>query len=441
LPSYSMANATPFTDAFRAKVVSAERALQQVKSGDTVYLHSMAATPHALIEALVARSGELKDVALYHLIIDGEAPFVQLPHSTAFRNYSLFVSGGIMRTAVAEGRADYVPIFLSETPLLFRTGRVKVDVALVHVSPPDAHGYCSLGVSVDCTNAVVDTARHIIAQVNPRMPRTHGDAHLHISRIAAFVEVDAKLPQLENPPPSATELAIGKHVAGLIDDYATLQLGIGAIPNAVLATLTGHKGLGIHTEMFSDGIVPLVESGVITGEAKKFGHEKIISTFVIGSDVVFNFLHDNLMVEMLDVATTNNSHLIAQNPRVCAINSAIEVDLTGQICADSIGTMQFSGVGGQMDFMRGAALSEGGKPIIALPSTTSKGQTRIVNTLKPGASVTTTRNHAHYIVTEYGVADLRGKSLRERARALINIAHPDQREALEKEAFERFKVL
>ncbi|MDX2063853.1 MAG: acetyl-CoA hydrolase/transferase C-terminal domain-containing protein [Bacteroidia bacterium] len=435
-----MALPTPLLDLYRSKLKTPEAALAAVASGDTVFLHGMAATPHTLIDALVARHAALKDITLYCLHMDGEAAFTKPEYSGSFFTRALFVSPNL-RKAVAEGRADYVPIFLSETPLLFRTRRVQVDVALVHVSEPDSHGYCSLGTSVDCTNAVVDTARKVIAQVNPRMPRTHGDAHIHLSRIDALVEVDTPLPQLETPPPTELELAIGRNVASLIDDYATLQMGIGAIPNAVLAALTGHKGLGVHTEMFSDGVVPLVESGVITGERKKFGHEKIAATFVIGTQRLFDFLHDNLMVEMLDVAITNNTNVIAQNDKVAAINSAIEVDLTGQICADSIGTYQYSGVGGQMDFMRGAARSEGGKPIIALPSVTSKNESRIVCTLKPGASVTTTRSHVHYVVTEYGVAELYGKTLRERAKALIGIAHPDHREALSREAFDRFKNL
>lgn len=421
---------------YSSKVKTAEEALAVVKSGDTVYLHSMAATPQTLIKALVGRAPELRGVNIYCLIVDGEADFVKAEYQESFNTKTIFVAGN-MRQAVQENRADYIPIFLSESPVLFRSGMVKVDVALMHVSEPDAHGYCSMGTSVDCSNAVADTAKYIIAQVNPNMPRTHGDAHIHISKINAIVEVQDALPELPVTPPNELELAIARHVAGLIPDYATLQMGIGGIPNAVLSLLGNHKGLGVHTEMFSDGVIDLVEKGIITGEAKRIGHEKMIATFVIGSKRLFDFMHDNMMIEMLDVAYTNDTSVIRQNDNVCAINSALEVDLTGQICADSIGTYQFSGVGGQMDYMRGAALSKGGKPIIAMPSATGKGQSRIVTTLNLGASVTTTRAHAHYIVTEYGVAYLYGKSLSERAKALIEIAHPDHRERLAKEASER----
>ena len=350
---------------------------------------------------------------------------------------ALFV-GANVRRAVEEGRADYLPVFLSEVPSLFRTGILPLDVALVHVSPPDRHGYCSLGVSVDVTRAAVQTARTVIAQVNPRMPRTHGDGLIHVDQIDALVEVDE--PIHEMPPHDLTdeERAIGRHCAELVDDGSTLQFGIGAIPQATLAALGDHHRLGIHTEMLSDGVVDLVEKGVVTGEMKRAHPGKIVAGFAIGSRRLYDFLDDNPLVAMLDIAYVNDTAVIRRNPKVTAINSAIEVDLTGQVCADSIGDRQYSGVGGQMDFIRGAALSEGGKPIIALPSVTSSGESRIVSMLKPAAGVVTTRAHVHFVVTEHGIADLFGKNLRQRAAALIAIAHPKHRDALAAEARRRF---
>src|SRR5690606_39096941 len=339
----------------------------------------------------------------------------------SFFTNALFVSQNV-REAVNSGRGDYVPVFLSEIPLLFRRGILPIDVALIQVSPPDKHGYCSLGVSVDVTKAAVQVAKYVIAQVNPKMPRTHGSSMVHTSQINAMVAFEQDLPEVthENSG-SGTASKIGAYCAEIIEDGATLQTGIGAIPDAVLASLTNHKTLGIHTEMFSDGIIPLVEKGVITHQHKKKHPGKIVTGFVLGTRKLYDFVDDNPIISVLDIDYVNDTSVIRTNPKVTAINSAIEIDLTGQVCSDSIGTYQFSGVGGQMDFIRGAALSENGKPIIALPSTTSKGISRITASLKPGAGVVTTRAHMHYVVTEYGVAYLWGKNLKQRAQALINI--------------------
>jgi 4-hydroxybutyrate CoA-transferase len=413
------------------RAVSAEEAVTLIRSGDRVFIHSVAAAPQRLIQAMTDRSPELRGVEIVHLHTEGEAPYAAPRLRESFRVNALFV-GANVREAVQSGRADYTPVFLSEVPALFRRGVLPIDVALVQVSPPDRHGFCSLGVSVDVARAAAQTARHVIAQVNPRMPRSHGDGLIHQSAFHAMVEVDDPLPEHVTAPPGPADIAIGGHVAGLVEDGATLQLGIGSIPNAVLAALTGHRGLGIHSEMFSDGVIPLVEKGVITGEKKRVHPGKIVAGFVMGSRRLYDFVDDNPLVSMLDIAYVNDTAVIRKNPRVCAINSAIEVDLSGQVCADSIGERLYSGVGGQMDFIRGASLSEGGRPIIALPSTTSRGQSRIVPVLKSGAGVVTTRAHVHYVVTEHGVADLYGRSLRQRAKALIAIADPAHREALEK---------
>ncbi len=323
---------------------------------------------------------------------------------------------------------------------MFRRGIVNLNVAILQVSPPDRNGYCTLGVSVDTSLAAAQTAKRIIAEINPNMPRTTGDGNIHISKFHKVVEVDYKLPNLEIPPPNDVETRIGEFVAGLVDDGATLQMGIGAIPNAALHAMRNHKELGIHTEMFSDGIIPLVESGVITNQHKVKHRNYIVTGFLMGSQNLYDFVNDNPLVRVLDIEYVNDTAVIRQNPKMTAINSAIEVDLSGQVCADSIGTRIYSGVGGQMDFVRGSALSLGGKPIIALPSVTNKGISRITSMLKPGAGVVTTRAHVHYIVTEYGVANLFGKSIRERAKALIHIAHPDHRETLAKEAFDIWNV-
>ena len=421
------------------RTVTAEEALRVVKSGDRVYLHTGAALPRHLIDALVARAPELRVVEIIGMLAvgDEEAPFARPELAKSFRVNSIFVSE-VTRRAVQEGRADYLPVFLSDVPKLFRGGLLPLDVAMVSVSPPDRHGFCSLGVSVDVSRAAVQTARTVIAQVNPRMPRTHGDGLIHVDAIDFMVEVDEPLYETKPEPLSDVSRAIGRHCAELVDDGATLQIGVGAIPDATLAALSSHHRLGIHTEMLSDGVVDLVEKGVITGEAKRIHPGKVVASFAIGSRRLYDFLDDNPLVQMLDVAYVNDTAVIRRNPKVTAINSAIEVDLTGQVCADSLGELQFSGVGGQMDFIRGAALSEGGKPIIALPSETSGKVSRIVSQLKPGAGVVTTRAHVHYVVTEYGIADLFGKNLRQRAAALVAIAHPRHRDALAAEARRRF---
>ncbi len=417
--------------------ISAEEAVSVIKSGDRVFIHSVAAAPRQLIEAMTNRAPELREVEVVHLHTEGSAPYASPEYSESFRVNALFV-GANVRQAVQEGRADYLPVFLSEVPALFRKGVLPLDVALVQVSPPDRHGYCSLGVSVDATRAAVQTARKVIAQVNPHMPRTHGDGLIHIRQFNALVQVDEPLPEHAPSEPTSLELAIGQHCAGLVEDGATLQMGIGSIPDAVLAALKQHRRLGIHSEMFSDGVIDLVERGVITGEEKRTHPGKIVAGFVMGSRRLYQFVDDNPLVALLDIAYVNDTAVIRRNPKVAAINSAVEIDLTGQVCADSIGLRLYSGVGGQMDFIRGALLSEGGKPIIALPSVTSRGESRIVPFLKLGAGVVTTRAHVHYIVTEFGVADLYGKNLRQRAAALIEIAHPTHRAALEEHAFQRF---
>jgi acyl-CoA hydrolase len=422
------------------KFVSAEEAVSVIESGNRVFVHTAAAAPQQLIRAMTARSDELTNVEIVHLHTEGEAPYVDPKHRDAFRTNALFV-GPNMRQAVADGDADYIPVFLSEIPALFRRRILPVNVALIQVSTPDRHGFCSLGISVDASRAAVETANHVVAQINPNMPRTHGDGQIHVRDIDFAVNVDDPIPTAHAHTMGPVERAIGQHVANLIEDRSCLQMGIGAIPDAVLAALKDHVGLGIHTEMFSDGVIDLVESGVITGEYKTIHPRQIVGSFLVGSRRLYDFVDDNPQVLLRECSYTNDTALIRQLPRMVAINSAIEVDITGQVVADSIGTRQYSGVGGQMDFIRGASLSEGGKPIIALPSVTSRGESRIVPLPKPGAGVVTTRAHVHYLVTEHGVAYLYGKNLRQRAVALIEIAHPDHREALEKEAVGRFKRL
>jgi len=419
---------------------TAAEAVSVVRSGDRVFVHSVAAAPHALLFALAERAPELRAVEVVQLHTEGPAPYAEPEVASSFHVNALFV-GKNVRDAVARGHGDYVPVFLSEVPTLFRSGAMPLDVALITVSPPDKHGFCSLGTSVDASKAAVEAARVVVAQVNPNMPRTHGDGFLHVDQIDYAVEVDAPIPEVPRPQLSEAAKTIGIYAAGLIEDGATLQLGIGAIPDAVLAALEGHKQLGVHTEMFSDGVVDLIEKGVITGEQKRNHPGKVVASFVMGSKRLYDFVDDNPSVVLLDVAYTNDTAVIRRNPKVTAINSAIEVDLTGQVVADSLGTFQYSGVGGQMDFIRGAALSERGKPIIALPSVTRRGESRITPILKAGAGVVTTRAHVHYVVTEYGVAALHGRNLRQRAKALIGIAHPEHREALEQAAAERFRTL
>lgn len=425
------------TAAFQPKITSAENAVKKIKSGDRVFVHSVSMAPQSLVNAMCLRNNELKDVEVIHIHTEGPAPYTNPEISGSFRHNACFV-GSNARKAVQNGNADYIPIFLSEIPLLFRRGILPIDVALLMVTPPDKHGYCSLGSSVDVTLGALDSAKYIIAEINPQAPRSHGDGMIHISQIDELVEVDRPMEIVPRRTISPEEHKMGKYIAELVEDGATLQMGIGGVPDAVLSQLSNHKRLGIHTEMFSDGLIDLVERGVVTGEDKKVLPHKITSCFVMGTQKVFDFLHDNPIVAMKDSAFTNDTAIIRKNPKVIAINSAIEIDLTGQICADSIGPKQFSGVGGQMDFIRGASLSEGGKPIIALSSSTKRGESKIVPFLKEGASVTTTRAHVHYIVTEFGVVNLYGKNLKQRAKALISIAHPDHQEALEKAAFERF---
>jgi acyl-CoA hydrolase len=419
--------------------VSAEEAVQVIRSGDNVFIHTAAAAPQTLVQAMADRSSELKLVNIFQMHTEGASPYAGAGMEDSFRVHSFF-TGGNLRDAVQEGRADFIPIFLSDVPRLFRSGRVDLDVALLQVSPPDQHGFVTLGVSVDTSLAAAQSAKKLIAEINPQMPRTRGDGNLHISQFDKVVEVDYPIHTVAIVPPTETEKRIGEHIAGLVENGATLQMGIGGIPNAALAAMMNHKELGVHTEMFSDGILPLVEKGVITGQHKVKHRHYLVTGFLYGSQKLYDFVNENPQVRVLDIEYVNDTSVIRRNPKVTAINSCIEVDLSGQVCSDSIGTKIFSGVGGQMDFMRGAALSEGGKPIIALPSATSKGISRIAGILKPGAGVVTTRAHVQYIVTEYGVAEMFGKSIRERARNLINIAHPDHREKLERDAFELWNL-
>ena len=418
--------------------VTPEKALSIVENGQRIFIHGSAATPTALVRALSSRNGQLQDVEIVSISVFGDFPLALPEMQTSFRINSLFVSEPV-RKAIHEGRGDYVPVFLSEIPELFRNGLLPIDIALVQVSPPDKNGFCSLGVSVDIARSAVNTAATVIAQVNPNMPRTLGDGMIHVSRFAAMTWCEDQLHEVIPAAPSSTASKIGHYIAELIDDGSTLQTGIGSIPDAVLSALKQHKDLGIHTEMFSDGIIDLMKSGVINNSRKRSHPGKSVTGFCIGTKKLYDFVNDNPAVAFLDIDYVNEVSVIRKNPKVIAINSCIEIDLTGQVCSDSIGTYQYSGIGGQMDFIRGAALSEGGKPIIALPSRTSKGEARIVPFLKEGAGVVTTRAHVHYVVTEYGVAYLFGKNLHQRAKALIDIAHPDDRESLEIAMFERFK--
>jgi acyl-CoA hydrolase len=417
--------------------ISGEEAVKVIKPGQRVFVHGGAATPHYLLKKLAERSSELWNVEIVSISMQGDAVIADKKYKDSFRINSLFVSQNI-RSAVNEGRGDYVPIFLSEIPILFRRNILPIDVALVQVSPPDKHGFCSLGVSVDIAATAVRTAKHVIAQVNPKMPRTLGDGIVKIDDFDAVVYREQDLPEVVCSESNEISARIGNYCAELVEDGATLQMGIGAVPDAVLASLTNHKELGVHTEMFSDGIIPLIEKGIITNQHKKKYRGKTVTSFLLGSRKLYDFVDDNPSVVALNIDYVNDTAVIRTNPKVTAINSAIEVDITGQVCSDSIGTYHYSGVGGQMDFVRGASLSEGGKPIIALPSITSKGISRISPFLKEGAGVVTTRAHAHYIVTEYGIAYLYGKNMRQRAKELIRIAHPNHREALERAAFDRF---
>ena len=421
--------------------VSAEEAVSMIQSGNRIFSHGSACTPNLLIDELARQSSRLKGVEFVSITQQGNVEAAKPQYKDSFYINSLFVSTPV-RDAANSDRGDFVPVFLSEIPTLFKKGLLPIDVAMITVSPPDQHGYCTLGTSVDVARSAVDTAKIIIAQVNPRMPRTHGDGMIHYSKIHKMVWHEEELLTVDyGAKVGEEELLIGKNVAELIDDRSTLQMGIGTIPDAVLKCLHNHKDLGVHTEMISDGIVDLVVNDVINNKYKGTHSNRTITSFAFGTRKLYDYIDDNPSFAFMDVEHVNYPINIMKNKNMVAINSAIEIDLTGQVCADSIGTFQFSGIGGQMDFMRGAALSEGGKPIIAISSRTKKGVPRIVPFLKPGAGVVTTRGHIHYVVTEFGTAYLYGKSLRQRAKALIDISHPDDREMLEKSTFERFKCL
>jgi 4-hydroxybutyrate CoA-transferase len=432
-----------WAEQYKSKLRSAEEAVRVIQSGQRVYIHPGCAMPEVLANAMSARYKDLQDVEVLHLLTVGKTAYSMPEMEGHFRHNALFI-GKNVRDAVNDGRADFTPVFLSEIPYLFSRGILPVDVALIHVSPPDEHGYCSFGVGVECTKPATEVAKVIIAQVNPNMPRTLGDCFIHINKLTYCVETDTpikELPQVGNEVSSEDAdvyRRIGKNIADMIEDGSTLQIGIGSIPEAVLSFLSAKKHLGLHTEMFSDGVVKLVEDGVITNERKTLHPGKIISSFVLGSRKLFDFIDNNPIIEFHPSHYVNDPFIISKNDRMVAINSAIEVDLTGQVCADSIGRQFYSGFGGQLDFIRGASRSKNGKPIIALPSTAKNGQcSRIVPVLSPGAGVTTTRGDVHYVVTEYGVAEIYGKTIRERARALIEIAHPAFQEELERYALSR----
>ncbi len=430
-----------WTETYRRRVTSADEALRSVRSGDHVWVHAGCNNPEELVQAMVARAGELRGVEVSHLMTFGSAAYAEPRYAESFRHRSLF-TGANVREAVNDGRADFVPVHLSEIAGLLRSGDLAVDVALVHVSPPDEHGFCSYGVGVECTKAAAERARTVIALVNRQMPRSLGDSFIHASRLTHVVEVDRPVRELQGAGRvGPVARAIGEHVSSLIEDGSTLQMGIGEIPDAVLLFLGAKRDLGIHTEMFSDGVVELFERGVITGEAKTLHRGKIVASFVLGSKRTFDFLNNNPFVEFHPTDYVNDPFVIAQNNGMVAINSALAVDLTGQVCADSIGRSIYSGFGGQLDFIRGSARSKGGKPVIALPSTAKEGRiSRIVDALGEGSGVVTTRADVHYVVTEYGVVSLHGRSLRERAAALIEIAHPDFRDDL-RQAARRRKIM
>jgi acyl-CoA hydrolase len=421
-----------------SKYVTAAEAVKVIKSNDRVYVQAAAATPSILTKALAERAAELRNVEVCHLHTEGEAAYANPDLAESFHVNSFFIGGNVRHTLKA-GNGSYTPVFLSELPYLFRKNVVPLDVAFIHVSPPDRHGYCSLGVSVEATVAAIENAKIVIAQVNPQMPRTFGDGIIHVSEIDYLVEVDVPIYAHEEAPFSKEEEKIGKYVASLIEDRSTLQMGIGSIPNAALAQLTNHKDLGIHSEMFSDGVIDLIETGVITCNYKGTLRGRILATFLMGSKRLYDFVNDNPFIEMKESSMVNDTARIRKNPKMVAINSAIEVDVTGQVCADSIGAKMYSGVGGQMDFIRGASLSEGGKAIIALPSITKRGESRIVPYLKQGAGVVTTRSHVQYIITENGIADLYGKTLKQRTAEMIRIAHPNHQESIEKAYYELLK--
>jgi acyl-CoA hydrolase len=419
-------------------MITVQEAVSLIQSDSRVFIHGSAASPLALMRALAERAGELRNVELVGITNLGDTPLTDARFKDSFYFNSLFVSNSI-RPAVAERRGDYVPVFLSEISRLFDRGYLPLDVAMVMVSPPDRHGFCSLGPSVDVARSAVRNAKTVIAQVNPKLPRTHGDGIIHVRDITALCYHDEDLPEVNYGDSLTSEdLRIGQYIAELIEDGATLQMGIGSIPDATLRALSNHKHLGVHTEMFSDGLIPLIESGVVDNSRKRKHRGKVLSSFAVGTRKMYDFIDDNPLFTFLEASYVNDTAVIRQNPKVTAINSAIEIDLTGQVCSDSIGTYHFSGVGGQMDFIRGASLSDGGKPIIAMPSITPRGVSKIVPYLKEGAGVVTTRAHVQYVVTEFGVANLYGKNLHQRAKLLRDIAHPNHHEALDRAIFERF---
>jgi 4-hydroxybutyrate CoA-transferase len=419
-------------DQWRAQAVSAEQAISHVRNGMKVFVHGAAATPTPLLNALCARQ-DLEEVNLYHLHLAGDIPFANPEQHSGLFSVSLF-TGAAMRKPIKEGRADFMPIFLADIPGLFRSGRVPLDVALVQLSPPDRQGFCTLGTSVDTAKPAADSARMVIAEINEQMPRTHGNTVVSFDKITAFIHTDRPLIEHIEAEESAVEARIGEIIADLVDDGSTLQMGVGAIPNAVLSRLHTKHDLGIHTEMFSDRVIELVDAGVITNRLKKVHPNRITTSFVSGTRRLFDFVDDSPIVEFHPCDRTNDTAMIRKNDKVVAINSALQLDLTGQVCADSLGHHIYSGIGGQMDFIRGAALSNGGKPIIALPSTAAGGSiSRIVAELNPGSGVVTTRGHVHWVVTEYGAVNLHGMTLRERGQALISIAHPDFRAELRKQ--------
>jgi acyl-CoA hydrolase len=418
-----------------SKYVTAAEAVKVIKSGDRVYVHAAAATPSILTKAMTERASELKNVEVCHLHTEGEAYYANPELANSFHVNSFFIGANVRHTLKA-GNGSYTPVFLSELPLLFRKNVVPLDVALIHVSPPDRHGYCSLGVSVEATVAAIENAKTVIAQVNPNMPRTFGDGILHVSEIDYLVEVNEPIFAHNMDSFTPEEEKIGEYIASLIEDRSTLQMGIGSIPNAALSKLKNHKDLGLHTEMFSDGVIDLIEDDVINCNYKGTLRGRVLATFLVGSKRLYDFVNDNPFIEMKEASMVNDTARIRKNPNMVAINSAIEVDVTGQVCADSIGTRMFSGVGGQMDFIRGASLSPGGKAIIALPSITKKGESRIVPFLKQGAGVVTTRAHVHYIITENGIANLYGKTLKQRVAEMVKIAHPTHQESIDKQYYE-----
>ncbi|WP_372871162.1 acetyl-CoA hydrolase/transferase family protein [Shewanella sp.] len=420
---------------------TALEAVSLIDNDEFIWTHSMGATPRLLLEALAKHALTRTNLTLLQLHTE-HAECLSGPELEGHLRHRCYFGGRPTRALLAESRADYVPVFLSEVPKLFRRREQRIDTAIVQVSPPDKHGMCSLGISVEATRAACEVAGKIIAHINPRMPRTHGDSFIPLSRFDAIFEAPMELPEHALATTDGVSQAIGRNVAALVRDGDCLQMGIGGIPDAVLGCLGNHQHLGVHTELFSDGILSLVERGVVDNSRKRFATGKLVTGFALGSRRLYDFVDDNPQVAFLDIEQVNDTAIIRRNPQVMAINSALQVDITGQVCADSIGTRIYSGVGGQMDFIRGAGLSEGGRSVIAMPSTASGGKlSRISTVLSPGAGVVTTRAHVHYIVTEYGVAYMRGKSIRERARSLIDIAHPDFREALCRETHEMWGLM